>query len=438
MTSGPRRPAKRKITPRRGAADGAAPSPTERAGETLPIRTRGLSKHYGDLIAVDKLNLEVHAGEIFGLLGQNGAGKTTTILMLLGLTEPTDGEARVVGLDPARNPLEVKRRVGYMPDSVGFYTDLTGRENLRYTARLNRIPDALAETTIDEVLEQVGLTERADSLVDTYSRGMLQRLGIADALVKDPDILILDEPTTAIDPLGVVEILDLIRSLADDRGIAVLLSSHLLDQAQSICDRVGIFHRGRLIGHGTVPELAARYGFGTNRLEIVVDSDSPADEEKVRSVLAGIDGVISVDRGIQGVVDPRQSGHDDIDARRRRDRADLRRIGFGVAGKALGGRLGRTAAETLADQMTEDDVGEGRLAERRDADSAASRAGELKSAWVVSVDPAREHDVAREIVERLVSNKIGIEHFSRVTASLQQIYRVAVERTGAAVTGSVA
>ena len=133
-----------------------------------------------------QLDLEVHAGEIFGLLGQNGAGKTTTILMLLGLTEPSAGEARVVGLDPARNPLEVKRRVGYMPDSVGFYTDLTGRENLRYTTRLNRIPASEAETTIDEVLEQVGLTDRADDLVDTYSRGMLQRLGIADALVKDP------------------------------------------------------------------------------------------------------------------------------------------------------------------------------------------------------------------------------------------------------------
>ena len=123
--------------------------------------------------------------------------------MLLGLTEPTEGAARVVGLDPSRGPLEVKRRVGYMPDSVGFYGDLTGRENLRYTARLNRMDRDEAETTIDEVLEQVGLTDRADDPVDTYSRGMLQRLGIADALVKDPDVLILDEPTTAIDPLGV-------------------------------------------------------------------------------------------------------------------------------------------------------------------------------------------------------------------------------------------
>jgi ABC-2 type transport system ATP-binding protein len=410
MTSGPRLSAKRKIAPRRGNAEESARAASNRPVETLPIRTRGLTKTYGDLVAVDHLDLEVHAGEIFGLLGQNGAGKTTTILMLLGLTEPTEGEARVVGLDPARNPLEVKRRVGYMPDSVGFYTDLTGRENLRYTARLNRIPGGLAETTIDEVLEQVGLTERADSLVDTYSRGMLQRLGIADALVKDPDILILDEPTTAIDPLGVVEILDLIRSLADERGLAVLLSSHLLDQAQSICDRVGIFHRGRLIGRGTVPELATRYGFGTNRLEIVVDSESAADDEKVRSVLTAIDGVVSVDRGIRGVAD---AGTDDPVAAGRRERGQL------------------LALNPLAEERS-----------RGSTDASASAAGQAlgspQSTWNVAVDPAREHEVARAIVERLVASKIGIEHFSRVTASLQQIYRVAVERSGAGIHGSVA
>ena len=207
MTSGPRLAPKRRIVPRKGTAAAGAPTAESVDDGSVRIRTRKLTKRYGDLVAVDHLDLEIHSGEIFGLLGQNGAGKTTTILMLLGLTEPSDGEAWVVGLDPARHPLEVKRRVGYMPDSVGFYSDLTGRENLRYTARLNRIPDELAETTIDEVLEQVGLTDRANDLTDTYSRGMLQRLGIADALVKDPDVLILDEPTTAIDPLGVTEVL---------------------------------------------------------------------------------------------------------------------------------------------------------------------------------------------------------------------------------------
>ena len=151
-----------------------------------PIITRRLTKRYGDFVAVDALDLEVHAGEIFGLLGQNGAGKTTTILMLLGLTEPSGGGARVVGLDPTRRPLEVKRHVGYLPDSVGFYDGMTGRENLRYTAKLNGLTGKDADAKIAEVLEQVGMTDRADTKVETYSRGMLQRLGIADALSRIP------------------------------------------------------------------------------------------------------------------------------------------------------------------------------------------------------------------------------------------------------------
>src|SRR5947208_9842284 len=203
-----------------------------------PIVTRRLSKRYGDLIAVDNLDLDVKAGEIFGLLGQNGAGKTTTILMLLGLAEPSAGVARVVGFDPTRQPLEVKRRVGYLPDNVGFYDGMTGRENLRYTAKLNGLSGPVAERKISDAVEHVGMTQRVDTRVDTYSRGMLQRLGIADALVKDPSVLILDEPTTAIDPIGVIEILDMLRTLVHERGLAILLSSHLLAQVQSVCDRV--------------------------------------------------------------------------------------------------------------------------------------------------------------------------------------------------------
>jgi ABC-2 type transport system ATP-binding protein len=259
------------------------------------IRTKGLTKAYGDLIAVDHLDFEVRAGEIFGLLGQNGAGKTTTILMLLGLTQPTSGASRVMGLDPARGPLEVKRRVGYMPDQVGFYGDMTGRENLRYTARLNRIPADVAEPTIDEVLGQVGLAERADSLVDTYSRGMLQRLGIADALVKDPDLLILDEPTTAIDPIGVVEVLDLLRRLAHERGLAILLSSHLLNQVQSVCDRIGIFAAGRLIGQGTLEQLAHRFGDGKSQLEVGFDTPDPQAQARGRDLLLAVPGVVAVE-----------------------------------------------------------------------------------------------------------------------------------------------
>jgi len=260
-----------------------------------PIITRGLTKRYGDLVAVDSLDLEIRPGEIFGLLGQNGAGKTTTILMLLGLAEKTSGKARVVGFDPARKPLEVKRRVGYLPDSVGFYGAMTGRENLRYTARLNGIPAAEADARIEAVLDQVDMSGRADSKTEEYSRGMLQRLGIADALVKDPEVLILDEPTAAIDPIGVVEILDLLRSLVDERGMTILLSSHLLSQVQSVCDRVGIFAAGKLIGVGTVPELAARFGEPFVRIELVLDGLTGAgDIERARGVLAGVAGVDDV------------------------------------------------------------------------------------------------------------------------------------------------
>lgn len=219
------------------------------------ISTVGLTKTYGGTTVVDGLGLEIATGEVFGLLGPNGAGKTTTILMLLGLTEPTSGSMQVLGLDPRRNPLEVKRNVGYLPDAVGFYDDLTGRQNLRFTARLNQVEDA--DARIEELLGRVGLADAGDQRAGEYSRGMKQRLGLADALIKDPSILILDEPTTAIDPEGVAEILELIRSLAMDRGVTVLLSSHLLNQVQAVCDRVAIFVAGSVVALGAPHDLAA-------------------------------------------------------------------------------------------------------------------------------------------------------------------------------------
>lgn len=275
--------------------DMSTPQERTAAPATEPvIRTRGLTKRYGTLTAVDSLNLAVYPGEIFGLLGQNGAGKTTTILMLLGLTEPTKGEARVMGLDPAREPRLVKRRVGYLPDAVGFYGGLTGRQNLRYTARLNGLRGAAAETAIGDVLVQVGLDDRADDLVETYSRGMRQRLGIADALVKAPDVLILDEPTTSIDPLGVVEMLDLLRRLVHQQGLAILLSSHLLNQVQSVCDRIGIFAAGKLVGQGTVDELAATFGDGAATIEVGLELTGTDETARATRVLGGLDGVESV------------------------------------------------------------------------------------------------------------------------------------------------
>ncbi|HSL24992.1 MAG TPA: ABC transporter ATP-binding protein [Acidimicrobiia bacterium] len=246
------------------------------------ILTRRLTKRYGETTVVDGLDLRLGAGEVFGLLGPNGAGKTTTILMLLGLVEPTSGEIEVLGLDPARHPLAVKSRVGYLPDAVGFYDGMTGRENLRFTAALNQIERREAEERIARLLEEVGLAAAADQAAGTYSRGMRQRLGIADALVKDPAILILDEPTTAIDPEGVAEMLGLIRSLADDRGVTILLSSHLLHQVQTVCDRVAIFVRGKVVVQGAPHDLASE-SKGPEQVEVQVG----ADEGAVRAAVAG-------------------------------------------------------------------------------------------------------------------------------------------------------
>src|SRR5512136_2258069 len=222
------------------------------------IQTEGLTRRYGRQTAVDGLSLEINEREIFGFLGPNGAGKTTTILMLLGLTEPTAGRARVLGLDPAHDPLPIKRQVGYLPENVGFYDDLAGRENLRYMARLNQLPEGQARAQIEAALTTVGLDGEGDKLVGAYSRGMRQRLGIAELLIKDPRMLILDEPTLGLDPDGTNKMLDLIVSLSRDRGITVLLSSHQLEQVQRICTRVGIMIKGKLVALGTIDELAKR------------------------------------------------------------------------------------------------------------------------------------------------------------------------------------
>jgi ABC-2 type transport system ATP-binding protein len=262
------------------------------ADQDLAIQTHGLTKAYGDLVAVDNLNLAIRRGEVFGLLGPNGAGKTTTILMLLGLSEPTRGRAEVVGFDPTRQPLEVKRRVGYLPDDVGFYAELTGRQNLRYTAALNGIERRAANDRIGLLLEQVGLADAADRRVEQYSRGMRQRLGLADAMVKDPSVMILDEPTASIDPAGVTDVLALIQALARDNGVTVLLSSHLLHQVHQVCDRVAIFNAGRILAQGRMAELAEQ--LAGDQLELEVGLDGPADQ--VEAALRALTGVTDVRR----------------------------------------------------------------------------------------------------------------------------------------------
>lgn len=219
------------------------------------VETRNLSKRYRDKLAVNALNLTVEEGEVFGFLGPNGAGKTTTILMLLGLTEPTSGHVSVCGFNPTHESLEVKRRVGYLPENPGFYDDISAKENLLYMARLNRIPEDEARRRTAEVLDQVGLADDGRRLVREYSRGMKQRLGIAEVLIKNPRAIILDEPTLGIDPDGAIRILEMIKNLNRQQGLTVMLSSHQLQQVQDICSRVGIIVKGKLIVQGQMDEL---------------------------------------------------------------------------------------------------------------------------------------------------------------------------------------
>jgi ABC-2 type transport system ATP-binding protein len=222
------------------------------------IETHDLTKRYGSQTAVDRLNLQVARGEIFGFLGPNGAGKTTTFLMLLGLSEPTAGSARVCGFDPTREALKVKRVVGYLPENVGFYDDMTAADNLRFVARLNGIRDGALAGKIEEALGRVGLLAEGRKRVGAYSRGMRQRLGIAEVLMKDPQVVFLDEPTIGLDPDGTQRMLEMVRALSRERGITVFFSSHQLDQVQRICDRVGIMLQGNLVGVGPMDDLAKR------------------------------------------------------------------------------------------------------------------------------------------------------------------------------------
>lgn len=257
------------------------------------IKTEGLTKTYGNLVAVDHLNLEIHKGEVFGLLGPNGAGKTTTTLMLLGLTEPDEGKATILGMDCTREGLAVKRSVGYLPDNVGFYGTMTGRENLRFMGRLNGLDGKALEERIDRLLERVDMTQAADKKAGTYSRGMRQRLGIADVLMKDPDIIIMDEPTLGIDPEGVRELMWLIRDLAEGDGRTILLSSHQLYQVQRVCDRMGIFVEGKMVACGTLEELGEQISHdGVNTVELSVYPDNVG----LQTVLKSVNGILDIEK----------------------------------------------------------------------------------------------------------------------------------------------
>jgi len=234
------------------------------------VETHNLTKSYGSQVAVNDLTLAIEEGEIFGFLGPNGSGKTTTLLMLLGLTEPTKGWARVSGFDPTKEAIKVKRIVGYIPENVGFYDDMDARENLLFIARLNNIPDSVSSPKIEESLENVGLKDEVEKKVSAYSRGMRQRLGIAEILIKEPSIAFLDEPTLGLDPEGTTRITNYIQSLSRDKNITILLSSHDLKQVQKISDRIGIMINGRMIAVGPIEKLA-KEKLGVDDKEISLD-----------------------------------------------------------------------------------------------------------------------------------------------------------------------
>jgi ABC-2 type transport system ATP-binding protein len=252
------------------------------------IQAQNLTKRYNGVAAVDHVSFTVARGEIFGVLGPNGAGKTTTILMLLGLTDISEGQARVLDHDPMRDPLAVKRRVGYMPDTVGFYDYLTARDNLRYTARLNGLAAPEREARIAAALDRMDLAEVADKRVATFSRGMRQRLALAEIIMKNAALAILDEPTTGLDPQATLELLETIRGLKRD-GVSVLLSSHLLDRVQSVCDRVALFQAGRIVLLGTIAELGRQVLGGGFAVDV------EAQGEGLAARLGEVPGVRSVE-----------------------------------------------------------------------------------------------------------------------------------------------
>jgi len=256
------------------------------------VETQDLTKKYGDVTAVNGLNLRINRGDIFGFLGPNGAGKTTTILMLLGLTEPTSGSVFVAGFNSTREPLKVKRVAGYVPDKVGFYDDMTAENNLFYTARLNGLSDEVIQERINDALGIVGLPKVLERKVGEFSLGMKQRLAIADILVKMPDIAIMDEPTSGIDPEGISHMLDLIARIAKEKNMTIIMSSHQLYQVQRICTRVGMLMNGQMVAEGPIEELGrTTFGEGQFRVEVKLTEVTDA----IIAAIKEVEGVLDVE-----------------------------------------------------------------------------------------------------------------------------------------------
>ena len=233
------------------------------------IEVHNLSKRFGDVVAVDRLSFSVKKGTAFGFLGPNGAGKTTAIKMLVCLIRPDSGMARVAGHDVLEDPMAVRRSIGYVAENQGFYKRMTAAETLDYVGRLLDVPPNKRQRRSAELLDWVGLADRKDSYVGTFSKGMRQRLAMAQALLAEPEVLLLDEPALGLDPMGAKEIRDLIIRLKTDRNVTIFMSSHILPEVEAVCDEVGIINHGRLLAQDSVENLRRTTGSGT-RLEIVL------------------------------------------------------------------------------------------------------------------------------------------------------------------------
>ncbi len=227
------------------------------------IEVARIAKRFGAVTAVDDVSFTVEAGEIFGFMGHNGAGKTTTLRMLLGLTPPTSGSARVLGLDAVRDSLAVRRVCGYLPATYALPPEMTARQFLHYVAAMFSLPRAVAGARIEALLDAFGLAEAADRALRGFSTGMTQKVGLAQALINEPRVLFLDEPTAGLDPLGRHDLLDLLRRLARERGVTVVFSSHILSDVETLCRRVAVLHRARLVACGEVAELKTEHGAAT-------------------------------------------------------------------------------------------------------------------------------------------------------------------------------
>ena len=243
------------------------------------IQVNGLTKDYGARRALHSITFDANQGEIVGFLGPNGAGKTTTMRILTGYMPPTEGTAIVAGYDIVEESLEVRKRVGYLPETVPLYTDMTALEYLKFMADLRHIPNS--EDRAYETLEQVNLKDRANSYIGNFSKGMRQRVGLAQALIHRPEVLILDEPTIGLDPAQVVEIRNVIKEIGKDR--TVLLSTHILTEAQNLCDRVLIINKGKIVAEDTPENLQSRL-VGSQRVVLRVRGDSDGLDATIKKV----------------------------------------------------------------------------------------------------------------------------------------------------------